>query len=265
MAGAWLTPSEAGQFLRAGTGQGVRVAIIDSGVELSHPRLADLRVADDFLVVDDGLQIVTRDNQGNDAYGHGTAVAGIIHEVAPAAEVGSFHVLDGSNRTRSAIVCEAVRQALDRGYHIINCSIGCGVMAQVLDYKTWIDDAYLRGVHIVAACNNLDMARPEWPGHFGTVITVNMARTDGDDEFWYKPGTLVEFAARGVDVDVLWRGGGARNVTGSSFAAPRVAGMLARLLSARPELTPSQTKALLRSAAAPWTRLVTAPNVTYDV
>jgi subtilisin len=214
-------------------------------------------------VVSDGLRLVTTQNSGEDVYGHGTAVAGIIHATAPDAEIGSFRVLDAHNNSRSAIVCEAVRQALDAGYNIINCSFGCGVLDQVLDYKTWVDEAYLKGTHIVAACNNFDFLRPEWPGFFATVITVNMARTPDESRFWYKGGTLVEFAARGVDVEVAWRNGGTKQVTGSSYAAPRVAGLLARLLSGRPDLTPLQAKALLHALAAPWTQEIVGPNVTY--
>ena len=257
----WLTPEDARTLLRTGTGRGVRVAIIDSGVEVSHPKLAGLAVAEDVAIVSDGVKLTTVPNEGIDAYGHATAVAGIIHETAPEAEIGSFHVLDGHNSTRSAIVCEAVRQALEHGYDIINCSFGCGVLDQVLDYKAWVDEAYLRGVHVVAACNNFDFTTPEWPGFFASVITVNMARTPEVERFWYKAGTLVEFAARGVNIDVAWRGGATKTVTGSSFAAPRVAGLLARMLSAAPELTTVQVKALLRAVADPWSQEIVGPNV----
>jgi subtilisin len=259
----WLDPAEAAELIRQGTGDGIRIAIIDSGVELSHPRLAGIRLADDIAVVSDGLRLVSTENSGEDVYGHGTAVAGIIHETAPDAQIGSFRVLDSHNNSRSAIVCEAVRLALDAGYHIINCSFGCGVLDQVLDYKTWVDEAYLKGTHIVAACNNFDFLRPEWPGFFATVITVNMARTPDESRFWYKGGQLVEFAARGVDVDVAWRKGATKNVTGSSYAAPRVAGLLARLLSGRPDITPLQAKALFHAIADPWTKDIVGPNVTY--
>ena len=67
-------------------------------------------------------------------------------------------------------------------------------------------------------------------GFFTSVLTVNMARTDDKLGIFYKPGHLVGFAARGVDVEVPWSGGGMKKVTGSSFAAPRVTGMLACLL-----------------------------------
>lgn len=58
-------------------------------------------------------------------------------------------------------------------WHILNCSFGCGRPDQVLAYKDWIDEAYLKGRHVVAACNNYDLSRREWPGHFPSVITVN--------------------------------------------------------------------------------------------
>lgn len=260
----WPTPDDALAMLRSGTGCGVRVAVVDSGVEFGHPALSGLRAVEDVAIVSDGTKLVTQPNDGADAFGHATAVAGIIHATAPDAEIGSFRVLDGHNSSRSAIVCEAVRQALDHGYHIVNCSFGCGVLDQVLDYKTWVDEAYLRGVHVVAACNNVDYTTPEWPGYFASVITVNMARTVDAQKFWYKPGTLVEFAAQGVDVDVPWRDARTKNVTGSSFAAPRVAGLIARLLSVEPLLTTVQLKALLRVIADPWSQDIIGPNVSFS-
>ena len=87
-----------------------------------------------------------------------------------------------------------------------------------------------------------------------------MARTEDDGALFYKPGHLVEFAARGVDVDVAWSGGGSKMVTGSSFAAPRWTGLLACLLSLNPGITPLQAKALFHRLARPWTEEITAPN-----
>jgi subtilisin len=260
-----ITPAQAAELLVRGTGRGIKVAVIDSGIELSHPRLAGLTLADDVAIVSDGLQLVTEPGEGKDVFGHGTAVADIVHSVAPQAEIGSFRVLDGSCKSRTEIIREAVRQAMDKGYHIINCSFGCGVLDHVLQYKTWVDEAYLNGVHIVAACNNSDYTTPEWPGYFASVITVNMADTEEMDKFWYKRGNLVEFAARGVGVEVAWRNGKVKNVTGSSFAAPRVAGMLARLLSEDASLTPVEVKALFHQMASPWTHEIIGPNVSYVV
>ena len=134
----------------------------------------------------------------------------------------------------------------------------------MVEYKAWVDEAYLKGVHVVAACNNEDFNAPMWPAYFPSVIAVNMARTDEDTVFYYRRGTLVEFAAKGVDVRVVWSGGGEKVVTGSSFAAPRLAGLLARLLSVFPHLTPLEAKAILHRLAVPWVDRVEAMNVMYS-
>ena len=130
----------------------------------------------------------------------------------------------------------------------------------MLHHKRWVDEAYLKGIHVVAACNNQDVARPEWPADFTSVIAVNMARHAGPDDLFHCPGSLVEFAAHGIDVDVAWCDGLTKKVTGSSFAAPRVAGMLACMLSVKPGLRPLQVKTLFHRVAHPWTQDLRAPN-----
>ena len=112
----------------------------------------------------------------------------------------------------------------------------------------WIDAAYVAGIHVVAAGSNLSDSVQEWPAHFPSVIGVGVADC-GDDELRYRPERLVSFAAKGERVRVPWIGGGWRLETGSSFAAPRVAGFIARLLSVNPDLRPDLVKALLCSVA----------------
>jgi len=247
----WLSLEQARHYLQHGTGRGIKVAVLDSGVEAANPALGGLNLADDLAVVDDGVQLGIVPGQGRDTFGHGTAIAGIIGRLAPEAAIGSFRVLGERLRSRTAIIREGVRQALDRGYHILNCSFGCGREDHVLQYKDWIDEAYIRNRHIVAACNNQDFTRREWPGHFPTVITVNFVLVDQPEALFYRPGHLVEFAARGQDIEVAWLAGSRKKVTGSSFAAPHVAGLLARLLSSCPDLPPLEAKALLQQLAAP--------------
>jgi subtilisin family serine protease len=250
----WPTLDDARSFLRNGTGRGVKIAVLDSGIEATHPMLEGLVLSDDLGVVEDGVRLATVEGACKDVFGHGTAIAGIIRRVAPEAEIGSFRVLGEQLRSRTLIIREGVRLALERGYHILNCSFGCGREDHVLHYKDWIDEAYLRGRHIVAACNNQDFMKREWPGHFPTVITVNFggspASSDGSTLF-YRPGNLVEFIAPGQDVVVAWLAGAIKKVTGSSFATPYVAGLLARLISGCPSLSPLHTKTLLQKLASP--------------
>ena len=143
-ANTWLTLDQARDFLRRGTGRGIKIAVLDSGIETSHPRLDGLTLTDDRVIVDDGVQLRTEPGKGRDAFGHGTAIAAILRELAPEASLGSFRVLGEGLRSRTAIIREGVRQAIDSGYHILNCSFGCGREDHVLQYKDWIDEAYLK-------------------------------------------------------------------------------------------------------------------------
>jgi len=252
---------EARRALEEGTGKGIRIAVIDSGVEIDHPALAGLKLVDDLHVVDGGVQIEVKEGDGTDVFGHGTAVSAVIRRIAPDAQIGSIRVLGANLGSRTVIIREGVRQAIDRGYHILNCSFGCGLSEHIFQYKEWIDEAYLKGIHIVSACNNYDFTTPEWPGYFPSVVTVNMARFDEDHTFFYKPGHLVEFAARGVDVTLPWNNKATKEVTGSSFAAPIMSALLARMVSQMPGLAPLEAKSLLHRLAIPWRSEVTAPNV----
>lgn len=265
----WLTPEDAAEALAQGRGRGVKIAVIDSGIELSHPALAGLRLIDDlaFDLTHDG--IVRRvPGRGIDVFGHGTAVAHAIRRVAPEAQIGSFRVLNAALGSKFQIIREAAALAVERGYQILNCSFGARAdLTKIEHFKPWVDLAYRRGVHIVSACDNEDFRSAEWPGHFPSVITVNMAATESDDLFfrWDEPAGdlsrhLVEFAARGVDLHVPWKRGKWSKKSGSSFAAPHVAGLLARLLSAHPTLKPPVAKALLQEIALPWQPVIRGPN-----
>jgi subtilisin family serine protease len=248
----WITPEHARDAILRGTGRGVRIAVLDSGIETNHPALAGIHLRDDIAIVRDGVQLCAVPGDGKDVYGHGTAVAGILRQIAPEAEIGSIRVLGEQLQSRTALIREGAREAIERGYQILNCSFGCGWLDHVLQYKSWVDEAYVKNVHVVAACNNTDCTKAEWPAHFPSVISVDTAPLDDETAFFYRPGGLVEFVAHGVNVHVAWRDGSTKEISGSSFAVPRIAGILARILSAAPELPPTAAKALLHHLARPW-------------
>ncbi len=242
----WISPDDARQLITEGNGRGVKVAVIDSGVEADHPDLEGLTLSDDIAVLRYTTKFRILEDAGTDLFGHGTAVAGIIRKYAPEAEIGSFRVLGEGLTSRVDLVSEGIRQAIKRGYHILNCSFGCrGEDRMLSTCKQWVDDAYLAGVHIVAACNNQDYSVPEWPSHFPSVVSVNMMDCE-DEQIFHVPGNLIEFGARGVDLDVVWKGGARKQVMGSSYAAPHVSAAIARLLSKSPGLPPLHLKDLLK-------------------
>ena len=211
-----ISPEMAQEAITKGTGKGIRIAILDSGVEANHPELNGLELIDDIAMDTSGMQYVPIPGQGVDVYGHGTAVAGVIRRMAPEAEIGSFRVLDEKNCSGRHVVAAAANIALEKGYDIINCSFGCrGEARFILSFKDWCDQAYLRGIHVVAACNNRHYDTPEWPSHFPSVISVNMAATESDDLF-YRERCMVELAERGVSLKVPWKGQEVRRQTGSS-------------------------------------------------
>jgi len=245
----WPDLDQARRALAEGDGSAVKVAIIDSGIDTSHPALAGLVLADDVTVSCDGVNLRIDEGGGSDVYGHGTAVASLIRQAAPGVVVGSFRALDSSNQARSFVIAECVNQAISRGYRVVNCSFGCrGLPRYVMEYKEWVDRAYLEGVQIVAACSNLDVSIREWPAYFPSVISVRGIDC-ASDAIYHDPGRMVSFLARGERVEVPWLNGGTKVETGSSYAAPLVSGKIARLLSALPGLSPAAVKPLLAELA----------------
>jgi subtilisin family serine protease len=230
------------------TGAGVRVGILDSGVEATHPAVGGL--ADGIAVVpdddaDDGFRIL--EHQTEDAFGHGTACAAIVRALAPDVELYSIRVLGEKLSGRGWILAEGLRWALDHGLHVLNLSLS----TPKEDYYAWLhelaDDAYFRDVILVCAVNNVP--GPSYPALYSSVISVAAHDAVQGDRFYYNPHPPVEFAAPGIDLEVAWKGGKTVKATGNSFAAPHITGLVARLLSKHPELKPFQVKTILAALA----------------
>lgn len=235
-------------------GSGVKVAIIDSGIEIGHRDFRGRRLVDDLVFtggreVEDDAQVTVAAGCGEDVFGHGTAVAAALWEVAPAAEVGSFRVFGDGAGAKSVLVARAAKEAMRRGYRVLNCSLGCHRFSHWPIYKKWLDQAYVAGVHVVAAGNDRDDGEEEWPAFFSSVVAVNMAEEVNPLDYCHFPGSLVSFAASGAGLMLPWRDGRRVRISGSSFATPRMAGIIARLVSIAPQLGPDETKALLRYMA----------------
>ncbi|QDV41495.1 Subtilisin DY [Stieleria neptunia] len=255
-------------------GQGVTVAVIDTGVDLDHPDLAHNLYINPGEIpgngidddrngyVDDitGYDFVSGDAVPDDGNGHGTHVAGTIAAgdngfgvtgVAPDAKILPVRVLDDSGSGSDAGVAAGIRYAADLGAQIINLSLGGGVssrIASAIDYATSL------GSLVIAAAGNESAASPSYPARHSaestSVLSVGAYDSSGRVAgFSNEVGGsgAVQVDAPGVSVVSTYAGGGYRSLSGTSMASPHVAGVAALTLSANPQLTSAELRELLAS------------------
>ncbi len=230
------------------TGTGVRVAVIDSGIDADHPALGRCVDADggaEIVLVDDEPSI--RIGPHRDAYGHGTACAGIIHAMAPDARITSVRVLNERLSAKSTTFLAGLDWAIEQGFDVINLSLGTVKREYAMAFHDLCDDAYFKGSFVVTAANNL--RRVSYPSLYSSVASVACNLSTDPWRFHFNPDPPTEFLARGIDVEVAWRDGGTNVATGNSYAAPHLAGIAARVLSKHPELRPFQLKSVLYACA----------------
>ncbi|MDZ7676572.1 MAG: S8 family serine peptidase [Acidimicrobiales bacterium] len=230
------------------TGEGVRVAIIDSGIEADHPTLGDCVDVDggaEVVLVGDEAEV--RPGPHDDVYGHGTACAGIIHSMAPGASIASIRVLNERLAGKSATFLAGLAWAIEQEFDVINLSLGTIKREYALAFHDLCDEAYFNGSFVVTAANN--MRRVSYPSLYSSVASVACNLSEDPWRFHFNPEPPTEFLARGIDVEVAWRDGETNAATGNSYAAPHLAGIAARILSKHPELRPFQLKAVLYACA----------------
>ena len=224
------------------TGAGVRVCILDSGVETGHPDVGDLAGAV-AVQVGEGDEISVVDDAEGDLCGHGTACAGIVRSLAPDCELFSVRVLGAGFTGSGTALLGGLRWAVEQGFDVINMSLSttksqfAGLLHEVADM------AYFRRSVLVASAHNMPVE--SYPWRFSSVISVGSHEDPEPQAFYYNPSPPVEFFARGVDVEVAWLGGTRARSTGNSFATPHITGICALILGKHPELTPFQLKSAL--------------------
>ena len=230
-------------------GSGVTVAIIDSGVDGTHPDVGGRLVRSVSVGFDRaGEPFVADDAAGGDLVGHGTACAGIVHALAPAADLVSIRVLGPDNRGKGTLFAAGVEWAIAQGVTLANLSLSSRSEAMFGIFHDLADQAYFANVLLVAAANNVRAA--SYPSLFASVVSV-AAHDQPDPWTWYyNPRPPVEFGARGVNVEVAWRDGGRIVATGNSFAAPHIAGIAALIRSKHPAASPFEVKTMLAATAS---------------
>ena len=242
-----LGPMDREEAFGGSDGSGVRVAIIDSGVERGHPAVGDRLTASMVVEVDGDEASITEDEGGVDVVGHGTACAGIVHAIAPGAELVSVRVLGPNNRAKGVAFATAIEWVVEQGFGVANLSLSSRSEPLSALFHELADRAYFANTLLVCAANNVP--GPSYPSLFASVISVAAHDVTDPAVWFYNPSPPVEFGAYGVDVDVAWRGGGRIRATGNSFAAPHLTGYAARIRASHPAATPFEVKAILAATA----------------
>src|SRR6267378_3973538 len=229
------------------TGRGVRVAVVDSGIDTEHPDLKGKVKESVEAVAEDG-RIDFRPSTSGDQAGHGTACAGIIASIAPDVDLYSVKVLGPKASGSGDMFLVGLDYAIKQKFRVINLSLGTTKRDFFGPLHDLLDRAYQAGCIVVSAANNLPY--PSYPSIFSSSVVSVVKRAGGDPfSFGYRYGQVIELVAPGVEVKTTWPGGGYRQLTGNSFACPYVVGIIALLMEAYPNLTPFQVKTILYAIA----------------
>jgi subtilisin len=223
-------------------GRGVRVCILDSGIEPNHPSVGPLSGAVAVVRGEDGEIRIEEDEEG-DLCGHGTACAGIVRSLAPECELYSVRVLGAGYTGSGPVLVAGLRYALENAYDVVNMSLSTTKRELAESLHELADLAYFQKTMLVASAHNLPVE--SYPWRFASVLSVGSHDRPEPLDFFYNPEPPVEFFARGVDIDVAWMEGATLRVTGNSFATPHMTAICALVLGEHPELTPFQLKSVL--------------------
>jgi subtilisin len=255
---AWSLPASASDAIRlpptwparvdrewawgGATGAGVRVAIVDSGVERDHPLVGEVEEAVAVSGAPGEEPTIGPDDVG-DTVGHGTACAGIVRSLAPECGLVSVRVLGGGWTGSGRLLVAGLRWAIEQGVEVVNMSLSTTKKELAAVLHELADLAYFNRTLLVAAAHNMPVE--SYPWRFSSVLSVGSHELGDPEAYFYNPTPPVEFFARGVEVEVPWLGGSTVHSTGNSFATPHIAGLCARIRSKHPELTPFQVKSVL--------------------
>jgi subtilisin len=247
LAASWPHPVNSAWAWGSNRGEGVRVCVLDSGVEKDHPRIGPVEESYTVQEGNDGTWQVVEDVEG-DVCGHGSACAGIVRELAPGCGIVSVRVLGMGMFGSGQALIAGLRWAIQSDAQVINMSLSTTKPEITRVLYQLADMAYFRKKLLVASAHNNQIISSPW--RFSSVISV-ASHSEGDPELvLYNPHPPAEFFARGEKVKVAWLKGGSMTCSGNSFATPHVSALCARILGAHPEMTPFQVKTILYLTSA---------------
>jgi len=240
-------------------GAGVRIAILDTGADLTHPALAGHIVGGvDFVQGDASPAEETNgldddgDGRIDEAFGHGTHVAGLVALVAPQADLLIVRVLDADGRGDITNVAAGLRWAVNNGAQVINLSLGMLRSSDAI--QDAMDDAEGQGVLVIASAGNWGAESPqEYPArssHASAIAACDSLRTPAS--FTSFAG-YVRLSGPGVGVRSAYPGGQYRLWSGTSMSAPLVSGTAALLIAQHPTWNDQEVLRQMQDRSRPMT------------
>ena len=225
------------------------IAIIDSGVDPTHPDLSDKLIC--------GYNFVENNTDTHDTLGHGTAVAGtaaaISNNVAGVAGVAwgnpimPLVVLNSDNSATYYNVAKAITFAADNGIRVINISLGGSSSSSTM--QNAINYAWTKGTLVFACAMNNATSTPNYPAACEHVMAVSATTSSDTRASFSNYGAWIDIAAPGVSILTTNRGGGYGYWSGTSFSSPVAAGLAGLIISANPDLTNTQVVEIITQNA----------------
>jgi hypothetical protein len=216
---------ELSQAQQKSLGTGLTIALIDTGVNAAHSDLTGKILP--------GYNFLNQSADTNDDLGHGTFVAGLLAQVAPAARILPLKALDNTGWGTVADASDALYYATDQGAKIINISLGTYISSKQLEKA--VKYAQSKGALVVASAGNDNSNRLRYPAALSGVVGVAATDQSNHKANFSNYGSAVQVSAPGVGIySTYWKGGYAYG-DGTSFATPQVAGEAALVWSLHPD------------------------------
>jgi len=233
------------------TGHGVKVGVIDTGVDFGHP---DLRHS-----LERGINLLHRFALPQDDNGHGTHISGTIAAanelqgiigVAPRSTIYPVKAFDYNGTAFVSDIILGIEWCVRNRMNIVNMSFGMQTKSKAL--LDAVNNAYRSGVLIVASSgNDGQIGHIDYPARYKNTIAVGATNELNRIAKFTNRSSFIDIYAPGERIVSAWPRGKHREMSGTSMATSHVTGAIALLLALKPGLSPAQIKAIIKSSAKP--------------